>query len=213
MRVRRNCVQWAALATLAATVSAGGMARAAIIGSVLQVPVSPAAVAADPQLAGAIVLDVFATLVNGDRFNVAAIYAEPVGQASFYQHPLGGVQEPSAGAVSLFPALGFDTFLAVPVGATFSAGGGFINPVPRFDEQRLDIVWSAQSAVGPTSGTHRVARVTILDGIATGYVDLRSALLPGVSVIVPLDNAIPEPAAVGTFLGLSLVCGRRIRRS
>lgn len=211
-----------------------GVAGAAVTPSLVEVPISPAAVAADPTLAGFRTYDLQATITDGDRFLVAGIILG-LSQGTFYSPEFGHHVPSPPAAVAAYPFLEFDTYISAPnythnvtvfniPGRLFGTGAA---QFPTYGEQQaiINVVWG-QPQGSPGQGTFTFARLTVsadAEGALTG--DVRAIRNPGQSnpinhvlgFTAPLSRGsfgsmtIPEPtaaAAVATLAMLGL-CRRR----
>lgn len=127
--------------------------------SLVEVPISAAAIASDPNLANYRSFDLRINITPNDHFSVAGMEAN-LSQGAFYQHPLGG-HTPVTAAWGLVPALEFDTFLTAPNGSPVNfmmpgvAGGEMFTPT------RASVDWAPGPGIRTGSGEHTIARLTV----------------------------------------------------
>lgn len=164
------------------------------------VPITPAAIAEQPVLASAQSYDLRVTLAAGEQFRFVGLYLPAAPDGSFFQHPLGGLSEPSAGAVALIPSLAFDTYLTVPPGYVLDPGVSFVGPIPSWDEQLLNRGWGIQAGgFYPGPGEITVARVTFFGSAPSGHGRFPPSG-PDFTITVPEPAAGCGLAAAGTML-------------
>jgi hypothetical protein len=129
-------------------------------------------------------------------------------QGSIFQHSLGDTTPPSSGAVELFPALGFDTYLAFgnhsssgPYGA-FNAFGAAIDlrrgarPL-AFNETLVDVAWGPAAGGNLPNNTDGfvAARVTLSEDAVGRWLYLASSI-DEFTVIAPEDYPIPQTTPI-----------------
>ncbi len=221
-RVRSSTLQ-IALVTLVITVTmAPRVARAAPLASLVRVPISPAALAADPRLAGFQTWDVRVSLDPGARWFDSGIDARVTG-GTFYNSEFGSTS-PLAHLWGGLPQVRFDTFITQA--ADPDDDSTFEHPVvhsafpykpirpPIFTDEHVSATYSFTSghfAVGP--GSFTVARLTASEGSVVtmiGYNAQDGAGVPQAPFAFTL--VVPEPASLACVALAAAALAARPRR-
>jgi hypothetical protein len=139
-------------------------ARAALTISLQEIPITPAAIANDPNLANFVCVDLVVNNSPPNAFNVAGMITEPITPGFFYQHPFGGLTRPSPALVNLFPAVGFDSYITTPAeilfGTTPDSPGGYTGTQgTRMTDSQLNVVWGSPPPP-QVFGEFHIARIT-----------------------------------------------------
>lgn len=170
------------------------------------VPITPEALADDPMLANAQSVDFVARVTDGSGFRGAGVFTQAPPGGSFYQHPFGGIQEPAAAAVALFPSLGYDTYLTVPPGGQTDSGRPFVGSNNEWSTAELNQAWLRNPGL-LGNGDFRFLRITWFGPPPSG---IGRYLRAGESL--NFSFTLPEPASA-CWLGLCAVLLRRCRRA
>lgn len=196
--------------------------------------ITPAAIAARPQLAGAVSVSLVVTLTGGSLFNGAALSfsAKDVEVNGFFnQSPFGSDAAPSPALFSLFPDLEFDTYVSTTDGQTPAIFGRLTGSGPAllgttagpFGPQEMNVAWAATPNTGPTGGVDlEIARVTYFATSfytteftvpVSGYV--YDSINPNTNIFVPPfpNFQVPEPNCCGLIAASLLMCRRLKRRA
>lgn len=184
--------------------------------TLVQVPISPAAIAADPVLANHQTWDLRVNVDPGHTWSATG-FTVRLSNGRFY-NPAIGSQGPLPHVWDLFPHLRHDTFITHAARpeepSTFALPliqSGYPYPpvtpwVFNDEEMSLIYTWTAAQSSGP--GTFTVARLTIPNG-ATGTLVGEShqfRFQTTTTEILPFTLFIPEPsgaAALATFATLA----------
>jgi hypothetical protein len=186
----------------------------------VQVPISAAAVAADPSLANYNCWDVRVALSGTpvDHFTVAD-FESILSSGSFYSPPGGGDIPVSPTP----PSLAYDTFVTLPgfaVGMNpqliyIPGSGDMLQPgsnvakFPRAGEQQsqFSVVWGTPDhSLQPLNGDYLIAQLTVSKdaaGPVVGYIGASSSSLPQFAPSGFFSNGVivvPEPATVGAIM-------------
>ena len=162
------------------------------------VPISPAAIADDPQLADMVTFDLIVT-TTADWNSAGLRVVMPAG-AAFYNHPQGGQTAPNPTLLPLFPALGFDTYVNGPGG--FSSPPVILGPFPEgpppaiFGLTELSVSWG--DLLFSAAGEYHIARLTFSRAAlaASGdFVDDLSRTTQGGSTTVSIGEAFTSDVA------------------
>ena len=204
MRIARLCCLFTLLA-----VARDGFA--ALTASFVQIPISAAAIAADPSgfLNTARCFSLQVTNTDGHWASAGVRLTLPAGHV-FYHTPasrLGGDFHPNPAFFPLFPDLEYDTYVSSPrnqsgVNAPAVLGpfpendppqsfGGASDPVPG----RFSVAWGDPSATtGPGPGTYEIARFVFHQSVLPEIHPLSqtSQVSPDMTILI-----VPEPAAAG----------------
>jgi hypothetical protein len=121
----------------------------------VEVPITPEAIADDPALAGAQTFDLQVTLSNGNDWTAAEVIATVDG--TFYQHPIADDDVPQTAFWPAFPSLEYDSFFT---SRDFVAPGFADGPFNSDDEIRAS--WF--DTVDTGNGTYTIARFTVTSG-------------------------------------------------
>ena len=192
-------------------------ARGAISWYFTPVPISAAAIAQDPALAGMESYDI-GVLTDGDWASAGMRMVMHAGQ-NFYNHAFGGNTKPSPALVAAFAGLAFDTYVSGP-GDTGAAGapailGGFPegNPVSMTGNQ-LSVSWG--DLVPDAPGTYQIARLTFPQGVLPDILNNNPQTVPNpsrTSQVTPDSTVfipdIPEPTTLGLVAAAGLIGLRR----
>lgn len=207
--------------SIAATVLAAACAStasAAIIPSWRVNTISPAAIAASPQLANAVSVSLMVELTNGSLFNAAGLDLAPLlfGVTFYNQSVFGSDTAPNPLLFPIFPDLEFDSYVgtttsqapAVP-GKLNGTGAAQVGTGGQFN-----VAWGATPNTGG-SGPREIARITVDYLPPFVFIPMMNGLVIdslNPNTFVPLPPIIiPEPACVAA-LGLAVVLKRRSRR-
>jgi hypothetical protein len=182
------------------------------------VPITPQAIADDPQLATMQTWDLMVTTSGNWASAGLRGYFEPITSAHWYHHALAGHTRPAPALVAQHPAAAFDTYVTAPAdngvtGAPAILGDYFAGPVPYWGDTggHFSVGWG--DAVIDPPGTYAIVRWTFPRGMMPTVFNpptlprtsLVSQTNPDAHSIIP---QIPEPSIVG-LLG---VCGLVLRR-
>ena len=172
----------------------------------MEVPISPEAIAAAPELAGYRSYDLLARVANGDHFNVAGLRAD-LSSGEFYNAEEGSNFAQRDKWPEL-PHLEFDTWVDAPGNEwTLSSPGRWIGPGKGLmDATRVNIVW-ARPGARSGAGDFTVARMTI-SAAARGTVEgeLRSIRETNTQVSFAFNFGVEQrPAVVNSTITGRLV--------
>jgi hypothetical protein len=192
--------------------------------SLVRVPISPAAIAADPALANSQTWDLRVNIDPGRTWSATGFTVRLSG-GSFYNPPLGA-QGPLPQLWDLFPHLRHDTFVTHAArpdepstfGLPLIQSGYPYPPVTPwvFNDTEMSLIytWTAAQSSGP--GTFTVARLTISNGAYGAIIgeshqyDLQATT----TEVLPFSLFIPEPAGATSVAAalLTMAVARRDRR-
>lgn len=213
------------LATLLSGVST---ADAAISSRWRRNPITPAALAANPQLATAVSVSLVVTLTGGSLFNAAGLSfsANDVEVNGFFNQPtFGSDRAPNPGLFPFAPDLEFDTYvtttdgsLAAIPGRFTGSGSALVGTADATGPQQMNVEWGATPNSGPTGGVDlEIARITYFgtshysgDFLVPINGVVIDSLNPNTFVPVPPfpNIRIPEPH-IAWFIAMSPLLGRR----
>jgi hypothetical protein len=210
----------ATLAALLSIVGLCGRAVAQITTTFVPVPISPAAIAADPTLANYQTWDLRVNIPQGQHWGFSGFEAN-LTAGQFYNHEFGG-RTPQPQLWSAFPQLRYDTFVTQAANpnddSTFIAPtitSGFPNPPLQvvFIDQRISIVYHAQPGPGVAGpGAFTIARLTFRDDSVGTIVGDSVARPTGLVVPFAFTIPVPEPAGAACVLSAAwALCARRHR--
>ena len=174
-------------------------------------PITAAAIAADPQLAGMQSWSLIVTNTSG-RWTGAGLRATLPSGAVFYNTPparLGGWTHPNPSSYSSFPDLEFDTYVSAPRN---QAGADPPSILGSFPENQpplsfggpgdelpgtVSVSWADPRGLSHPVGTYEFARLTFPLGVlpAVHPQSVVQYVLPEQALLIP--TTIPEPPAVG----------------
>jgi C1A family cysteine protease len=120
---------------------------------VVEVPISPEAIADDPTLANARTYDLQVVITDDDDWTATGAIIELDGE--FYQHPVADADVPQPSFWSAFPSLEHDTFFC---SRDFTAPGFAEGPI--YTAQDVNCSWFDTNNTG--NGTYTIARFTVL---------------------------------------------------
>jgi hypothetical protein len=186
------------------------------------VPITPQAIADDPQLATMQTWDLM-TMTTGD-WAQAGLRGdfEPIQSAQWYHHPLAGNTRPDPALMAAHPATAYDTYVTAPsddgvTGAPAILGNHPTGTMPDFGGTTgiFSVTWGDLIVDSP--GTYQIARWTFpQDRLPTVYWLGDPPTLPGssnTSQINPDSTAIvtqiPEPSLLSVLAALSLLVRSR----
>lgn len=216
-------------------IGAASAASAAIIPSWRINPISPAAVTANPALAGAVSVSLMVELTDGSLFNVAGldldqIFEDASGgsyQPNYFNQAFGSANnKPNPGLVALFPDLAFDSYVATTNDASAAATPGRLNGTgaAQVGDGAFNVAWGATPNTGGSgAGPLEIARITWL--ASSGLVAGINTPVPGPGsqpvrgrvsgdsggpvALPPIPVGIPEPTMGIALAGLALLAVRR----
>ncbi len=197
-----------------------GRARAQITTTFVPVPISPAAIAADPTLVDYQTWDLRAVIPQGQHWGFSGFEAN-LTSGQFYNHEFGG-RTPQPQLWSAFPQLRYDTFVTQAANpdddATFVAPtitSGFPEPpLPVvFTDQRISIVYHGEPGPGVAGpGAFTIARLTFRDDSVGTIVGHSVERATGLTVPFAFTIPVPEPAGAALFAVFARAIFRRRRR-
>jgi hypothetical protein len=199
-------------------------AEAALTAKWRRNPITPAALAANPQLATAVSVSLVVTLTGDSLFNVAGMKftANDVEVNGFFnQVPFGSDHKPNAALVAAFPDLEFDTYVATTTDQIATVPGRYVGTGAALVSapNEINVAWGATPNTGPLGGVDlEVARVTYF-GIAQYSGDftvaiegaIRDSVNPNTDIPIPRfpNFQIPEPSCAAAVLVAAPLVGRR----
>ncbi len=219
--MKRSTKSFAAAALVFATMAAcaSSPARATIQTFLKPVPISAAAVAAEPALAEMQTWDLTVRVPQGENWGHTGFLAQ-LTQGSFYNSPFGAYW-PLPQVWGVLPQLRYDTFVTQAADpnddATFRApawNSGYPDvPAPvEFTDTRVSIVFLSLYGVLTGPGEFTVARLTFSDDAVGTIVGFTGERPSGATVQWNFSIPIPEPAIPAGALALA-VLARRTRRT
>jgi hypothetical protein len=190
-------------------------ANAAVSVFLAPVPISPAAVAADPVLAGFQTWDLRVVIPSGSNWEGAGIRAQ-LSTGTFYNSPLGG-NGPFANLWPTFPQLRYDTFVTDAADPNVDATFEFPNiysvwPEEPIPAQFLPTLTSAAFApIFPDSGpgTFTIARLTFSHN-ASG---MMNGIVYSTETPIGLTYSFPIPEPSGALLAVAALFALLRKRS
>ena len=211
-------IAYSLLTCVAFAAGGGGSAAHALpTASMVHVPISAAAVAAEPALANFQTWDLSVTIDSGSFWSGTGFEAI-LTRGSFYNSPLGG-NAPVPQLWSAFPQLRFDTFVTQAADpnddSTFETpfySSGFPGPPAPivFTDTRISINYGLTSSHFSGPGTFTVARLTLSDdaiGSIVGFHQQKGANQGE----APFAFTIPVPEPAGALSGLACLITRLAR--
>jgi len=190
----------------------------------LQRPISPAAIANDPVLAG---MQSWSLMTSYDvgKWSSAGVRATLPAGNFFYQHPQGSNVAPNSTALAMFPGVEFDTYVNDPTGNTTTVLGGHpATPTASFGGSgdlipgTFSVSWHGPPGGATQLGTFEIARLTFPLGVVPNVLQGPPSDSQSASFTVnPLQEAfvgqIPEPATIGLVaLGAAPLARRQGRQ-
>lgn len=156
---------------------------------IAEIPISPAAVASDPLLAGHHTFDLRATF-DGSPFNVAGFTAQ-LTRGEFYR-PMGSTAAPAPAAVmAALPHLEYATFVCLPGLVPAPLGvWPFQENHPVLTADRFHPMWGAHGVSGPPTGTYTIARLTVPAG-ADGWIEGLISTRDSATTFHPFMDSLP----------------------
>ena len=201
-------------------------ARAQITAFWQAVPITPQAIADDPQLANMQSWDLVTT-TTGD-WSVALMRAVLPQTLSFYRHPLAGLTRPDPAIVTSSPALEFTSYVTAPSDDGSDNGTRILGGHPQGQPPNIgdptsafpgvfSMVWADQFIVD-LPGTYPIARLTFPEDALPNVLNntpvpindpsVTIQVSPDATVVIP---EVPEPSILGWLAGAQLLVGQRSR--
>lgn len=172
------------LCVLAGISACASTASAAIVPFWRVNPITPAALAASPQLANAISVSLMVELTGGSLFNVAGLDLSGIPLLSgvqYYNHFLGADTIPTNALFPIFPDLEFDSYVATTAAYSQQPSiPGRLNGTGAAQvgtDGQYNVAWGATPNTGGT-GSIEIARVTML------------GFFPQISIPIPITNGL-----------------------
>jgi hypothetical protein len=174
------------------------------------------------QPAGARTFSLVVSLTGSSLFNVAGFKLDQTdlpGMEVVQVDTILGPNDfkPTAGLITLTPAVEFDTYVTNTDGTNPSIPGKYIGTgaAELRSTTAFNVAWGATPNTGPAGGANlEIARISlrnVLNGFTPVQGEVRSSDDPNTAVpLPPIPVAIPEPATLGlAAIGLGLVSLRR----
>ncbi len=218
MRHTKTVVAW-----LSVVLAACAAAPAAITTTFVQIPISPAAIASDPALAGYQSWDVRVNVSGASEWGFSGMTAQ-LTRGLFY-NPALGADFPVPTLWGAFPHVRYDTFVTqaanpnddstfIPPQQTSAFPGPPVEPPrpPVFNDTTVSVNWHVLPSYHITNGVYTIARLTFPHG-AVGTI-VGNTFDRFDNSVTPFSFAIPEPAsgAVVATATIALLAGRRRAR-
>ena len=189
--------------------------------TIARVPISPAAITADPTLANYQTWDL-RVIVPADQHWGYSGFDALLTTGRFYNPPFGAMT-PQPGLWSVFPELRYDTFVTQAADpnndATFippNITSGFPEPPAPviFDDTHISIVFHALTGPGvPGPGTFTVARLTFRNDSIGTIVGHSADRETGTQVPFAFTIPVPEPSGAGAAIAVACALSMCLRRA